>query len=169
MPAKIPKIAPDCNTVVRSELLALLRGGNAHDTFNDIIDQIPSKLINAKGPRDHTPWRILEHMRITQWDILEFVRNPDHESPPYPEGYFPPDDKPATEQQWKESVKDFLKDRKDLEKIITDSSTDFFRPIPHARAYTIFREIVLAADHNAYNLGMLNLLVEHLREQRRGK
>jgi hypothetical protein len=150
----------DPHRIVRKELLALLRGGNAHDTFADVIAQLPTRFINTHGPQSHTPWRILEHMRISQWDILEFIRNPDHASPPYPKGYFPAPNELAMESQWKDSIEHFLRDRRDLEKIVSDPHTDFFGPIPHAPEYTIFREIVLAADHNAYNLGMLNMLIE---------
>ena len=101
-------------------------------------------------------------MRIAQWDILEFIRNPDHVSPDYPEGYFPPPGERASERQWKKSVESFLADRAALEKIVSSRETDFFGAIPHAPGYTILREILLAADHNGYNLGMLNVLLEAL-------
>jgi hypothetical protein len=140
--------------VMRRELLALLRGGNAHMEFQEAIDRFPTEAINKKAVHvPYTPWHFLEHMRITQWDILEFVRNPDHVSPPYPEGYRPAPNEKADRSQWEKTIRSFRADLKSLEKLVEDPNTDLLGPIPHAREYTIFREILTAADHNAYHIG----------------
>lgn len=147
------------DAVVRRELLALLEGGNAHMEFNEAIDRFPIGKINARAPHvPYTPWHFLEHMRIAQWDILEFIRNPKHVSPDYPEGYRPRPDQRADAAQWEKTVNGFRADLRALEQIVKDDKTDFFAPIPHAKNYTIFREILVAADHNAYHIGEFALL-----------
>lgn len=145
--------------VVREQLLALLRGGNAHMGFDEAVAGFPLDQINAKPPRlPYSFWHLLEHMRIVQWDILEFVRNPDHVSPPYPEGYWPDEEEKAGKDQWERTLRDYRADLKGLQDILTDPSTDLFGPIPHAKGYNAFREMVLAADHNAYHIGEFVIL-----------
>jgi hypothetical protein len=147
------------DTVIRQELLALLSGGNAHMEFNEAIDRFPMKDINKKAPGvPYSPWHFLEHMRIAQWDILEFIRSPKHISPDYPEGYRPRADEHADAAQWKKTVKGIREDLKALEDIVRDEKTDLFGPIPHAKGYTVFREVLLAADHNAYHIGEFAML-----------
>ncbi len=147
------------NDPLRRELLALLEGGNAHMGFAEVVADFPPEHINSKPP--HTPysfWHFVEHIRIAQWDILEFIRNPRHVSPDYPEGYRPRPTEKTDERGWQNSVNGVLADLESLQEIVRDPKTDFFAPIPHARSYTIFREIVLAADHNAYHVGELAVL-----------
>ncbi len=145
--------------LLRSELLALLEGGNAHMGFAEVVADFPPEHINSKAP--HTPysfWHFVEHIRIAQWDILEFIRNPHHVSPVYPEGYRPRPTEKTDQEGWQKSINGVLADLEALEQIVRDPKTDFFAPIPHARSYNIFREIVLAADHNAYHVGELAVL-----------
>lgn len=145
--------------VVREELVALLEGGNAHMSFDEVIADLPVDRINAKAP--HTPysfWHFVEHIRIAQWDILEFIRNPDHVSPKYPEGYRPRPDEKTDAGGWQSSVDGVRADMEALKAMVRDPKIDLFGPIPHAPGYTIFREIVLAADHNAYHIGELAIL-----------
>jgi len=142
--------------VIREQLLALLRAGNAHMSFSDAVSGFPLKEINRRLPNaSYTVWHLLEHIRIAQWDILEFVRNPRHISPEFPAGYWPEEDQMATASQWKKTIKDFLNDLKAVEKLVKDPRTDFFSPIPHAKDYTLFLEILTLADHNAYHVGEL--------------
>ena len=141
---------------LRNELVMVLKGGNAHMNFEEALDNFPMAEINKKLPQaSYTPWHLLEHMRIAQWDILQFVINPDHQSPTFPDGYWPGVHQKATPAQWKKTVKGFLDDRKALEALVRNAKTEFFEPIPHARDYTIFREVLLAADHNAFHVGEL--------------
>jgi hypothetical protein len=145
--------------VLRRELLALLDGGNAHMGFEEVVAGFPVEYINSKPP--NTPysfWHFVEHIRITQWDILEFIRNPGHVSPPYPEGYRPRPDETTDEGGWRQSCDGVIGDLRALKDIVRDPAVDFFAPIPHARDYTIFREIVLAADHNSYHIGELAIM-----------
>jgi hypothetical protein len=106
----------------------------------------------------HTPWRLLEHMRIAQWDILEFSRNAAHVSPPFPEGYWPAGDAPPDSAAWDQSVAVFRADLQAMQDLVADPTTDLFARIPHGEGQTILREALLVADHNAYHLGQLVML-----------
>jgi len=141
---------------IREELLALLRGGNAHMSFDAAVSGFPMEEINRQVPNGtYKVWHLLEHMRIAQRDILEFVRNPDHVSPVFPDGYWPRPDETATPAMWRKSVSAIRSDLKAFQELAANPKTNLFGPIPHAKAYTVFREILLAADHNAYHLGEL--------------
>ncbi|MEN6617555.1 MAG: DinB family protein [Syntrophorhabdus sp.] len=143
----------DPDKVMRNELLALLKGGQAHMDFDEALVGFPLKEINRQVPNaSYMVWHILEHMRIVQWDILEFIRNPDHVSPDFPSGYWPTPGSKATSARWNKILKDIRSDLKALEAIVSNPETDFFSPIPHARDYNIFREVLLVADHNAFHL-----------------
>ena len=147
------------NDPVREQVLSLLRGGQAHASFDDVIKDLPAKLRGAKPDgAPHTAWQLLEHMRIAQWDILEFSRNAKHVSPQWPEGYWPKTEKPASDAAWKKSISSFKKDLAAMQKLVEDPKTDLYAKIPHGTGQNILREALLAADHNAYHIGQLVLL-----------
>ncbi len=137
------------------------RARRACQIFEDAVDVfgLPAEL---RGARVHdlpfTVWRLVEHMRIAQWDILEFSRDGKHASPPWPEGYWPAGDPPATPTAWEESIAAFHRDRKAMEELVNNPATDLFARIPHGTGQTILREAMLIADHNAYHLGQLIML-----------
>ena len=141
---------------LREHLLYLLRGGGAHLHFDAAVADLPAALRGAKPPGvPHTPWRLLEHLRICQWDILEFTRNPRHVSPPFPEGYWPAGDAPPDDAAWDRSVAAFRADLRAMQDLVADPATDLFTPLPHGEGQTALREALLVADHNAYHLGQL--------------
>lgn len=141
---------------LRDHLLYLLRGGGAHLSFDAAIADLPIALRGAQPSGvPHTPWRLLEHMRIAQWDILEFSRNPNHVSPKFPEGYWPLGDAPPDEAAWDRSVMAFRADLQAMCDIVADPATDLFARIPHGDGQTVLREALLVADHNSYHLGQL--------------
>ncbi len=145
--------------VQREQLQALLHEGNAHMSFSEAVAQFPSEYMNAMPPNvDYTPWQLLEHLRITQWDILEFIRNPQHVSPEWPEGYWPAQDVKADNAAWQRTCAAFQSDLAALEHIVTDPSTDLYTPLPHGAGQTIFREILVVADHNSYHIGEFAIL-----------
>ena len=111
-----------------------------------------------------TAWQLLEHMRIAQWDIVEFSRNPEHVSPDFPDGYWPPADAPPNQRSWAQSVARFREDLKAMRKLVSDPATDLMAPIPHGDGQTVLREALLVADHNAYHLGQLVLLLRLLKQ-----
>jgi DinB superfamily len=141
---------------LREHLVELLQGGSAHTVFDDVIKRVPPKLYGAKAPGlPHSPWMLLEHMRIAQWDILEFSRKPKHRSPAWPGGYWPKGAAPAAPGAWAQSVKGFRADLKAMQKLVSNPKTDLYKKIPWGDGQTILREAMLVADHNAYHLGQL--------------
>ncbi len=144
---------------MRQQLLQLLASRQAHPDFEKAIADLPPERRGAKPPgAPHSPWQLLEHMRIAQWDILEFSRNPAHVSPKWPEGYWPAGEAPPGASAWEKSVLAFRRDRKAMMDLIRNPRTDLCAKIPHGQAQTILREALLLADHNAYHLGQLVLV-----------
>jgi hypothetical protein len=149
----------DKDRALREHVLYVLRGGGAHADFEAVVADFPAELVNRKaGNIPYAAWQVLEHMRIAQWDILEFSRNPAHVSPPWPEGYWPASDAEADAGAWEKSVEAFRADLRAMEALVEDPSTDLFAPIPHGEGQTVLREALLVADHNAYHLGVLMTL-----------
>ncbi|MGD0468815.1 MAG: DinB family protein [Terriglobales bacterium] len=145
--------------LLRDQLLHLLKGGGAHISFDDAMRDWPVQLAGAKVANfPHTPWMLLEHMRLGQWDILEFSRNSKHVSPPWPEGYWPTSETPPNEQAWTASVAAFKKDLRTMERLVADLKVNLYARIPWGDGQTILREALLVADHNAYHLGQLVML-----------
>jgi hypothetical protein len=152
-------MSPDATAALRDHLLYLLRGGGAHLDFDAAVADLPPNLRGAKpAGQPHTPWRLVEHLRIAQWDILEFSRNPRHVSPPFPDGYWPAGDAPPDEGAWDRSVAAFRADLKAMQDLVADPATDLFAPVPGGQGQTVLREALLVADHNAYHLGQLVLV-----------
>src|SRR5262245_8076561 len=133
---------------LRDHVLYVLRGEGAHVTFDDFVADFPVKFCgqNVEG-LPYTAWQALEHIRIAQWDILEFSRDSKHVSPKWPEGYWPPKDQTGTPELWQETIEKFRNDLKQMENLVSDPSTDLFAKIPHGTGQTILREALLVADH----------------------
>jgi DinB superfamily len=144
---------------LREHLVELLKGGHAHADFEIAIKDMPANL-RGKIPKgaEHSPWQLLEHMHLAQRDIFEFIRNPDHVSPKFPEGYWPKSPTPPTKDAWDKAEKAFRADHKALIHLVEDESTDLLAKIPHGDGQTVLREVLLAADHTAYHLGAFVLL-----------
>lgn len=147
------------NPSLREHLLYLLGGGGAHLHFEQALQEIPPDLLGVRVEGcSHTLWRLLEHMRICQWDILEFSRNPKHVSPDFPDGYWPQEDAPPGIESWDLSRQAFREDLQSMIDLVADPETDLFASIPHGDGQTILREALLVADHNAYHLGQIVFL-----------
>jgi hypothetical protein len=144
-------------------LVELLTEGHAHIDFESAVKDWPADL-QGKKPQGaaHTPWEVLEHIRLAQWDILEFTRNPKHVSPEFPAGYWPKTPAPPDDKAWNKTLAAFRSDLKAIVKIAQNKSTDFFTPFAHGDGQTVLREVLLVADHNAYHLGELLLLRRQL-------
>lgn len=141
---------------LREDLVSLLTEGNAHASFDDAVKDTP---VAARGKRPegapHSPWELLEHLRIAQWDIIEYALDPKHVSPEFPAGYWPNSPEPPDDKAWDKSIATFRKDRKKLIAAIEKPSTDLLAPIPHAKKQSLLNKTLLLADHNAYHLGQL--------------
>jgi hypothetical protein len=158
-PKKKPAARPASSDQLRDHLLYLLQGGGAHASFDDAMGDWPVQLAGAKVANfPHTPWMLLEHMRLAQSDILEFSRNAKHVSPAWPEGYWPKSEAPADASAWRASMAAFKKDLRTMERIVADRKIDLYASIPWGDGQTILREALLVADHNAYHLGQLVML-----------
>jgi DinB family protein len=150
------------NDPVREQIIKLLQGGQAHLTLDDALKGFPPKLRGLKpAGAPHSAWQLLEHLRIAQWDILEFSRNAKHVSPKWPEGYWPSNDRPPTDAAWKKCISAIKRDCRAMQKLVENPRTDLYSKIPHGTGQNILREALLIADHNAYHIGQL-LLVRQL-------
>lgn len=144
---------------LRKHVLYLLRGGGAHMSFDDFVNSFPADLCNRQiEGLPYTPWQVLEHMRLAQWDIVEFSRDPDHVSPEFPKGYWPKPDELGSSASWQKTVDEFRQDLQHMEALVEDPATDLHARIPHGDGQTILREALLVADHNAYHLGTLTVM-----------
>jgi DinB superfamily len=141
---------------VRRHLVNLLTKAEAHVDAGSTLKDFPPQLRGRKPKGSpHTPWQLLEHMRLAQWDILQFSVDPKHVSPKWPDGYWPKHDAPSSDKAWQESVQQFLVDLDDICELVRDRKRDLFAPILHGDGQTLLREVLLVADHNAYHLGQL--------------
>ena len=149
---------------LRDQLIELLSGGNAHLSFEDLINDFP---VEKCGRRieglPYTAWQVLEHMRIAQWDILEFSRDASHLSPKWPEGYWPSVSQSGSMDLWNATVIQFRKDLKEMQELVSDPANDLFAKIPHGTGQTLLREALLLGDHNSNHMGALILMSRILR------
>jgi hypothetical protein len=147
------------DTALREQLAHLLRGGHAHAEVEQALRAYPASIAGKKIPGSaNTPWRLLEHIRLAQWDILEFSRDARHVSPEFPDGYWPESDAPPEDGAWGRTVDAICNDLQAMVALVEDPATDLFAPIPHGDGQTILREAFLVANHNAYHLGQMMFL-----------
>jgi len=145
--------------ILREQLLALLRGGNAHMNFDQAVADFPIDRINERPSNvEYTPWHLVEHLRIAQWDILNFVIDPEHKSPEWPKGYWPAVDARASGADWDRTLASFRQDLASLQELAANATQSLTADLPHAPGYTLVRELLLVADHNAYHIGELGIL-----------
>lgn len=144
---------------LRQQLAKLMDWGEAHADFNSAVKDFPSELLGrVPDGLPYSAWQLLEHIRIALWDIVEFSRGSKHKSPPWPDGYWPKTVAPPNEEAWEHSVKAILANLEAMRELVSDSHNDLFAPLPHGTGQTLLREVLLAADHNAYHLGQLILV-----------
>jgi|SRR6516162_412125 hypothetical protein len=149
------------NQLLRDHALWALNGDGAHLDFDAIIQDFPAKSrgLRPKGG-SHSPWELLEHLRICQRDVIDWINNPNYVSPDFPAGYWPTSPKPSSDKAWDESANAFRSDLKTL--VAMAESRDLLAPLPVGDGQTILRKILMIADHNAYHLGQLLLLKQVL-------
>lgn len=142
---------------LRAHLSELLEGKFAHIDIESALERFPVEKMNAGVENfPHTAWHLLEHIRIAQWDILEFSRDPKHVSPEFPDGYWNLSE--GTTEDWKKSVAAVLENLQEIRDLVSDEKNDLFKKIPHGDGQTLFREVLLASDHTAYHLGQIMVL-----------
>ena len=144
--------------IIQKQLLFLLRGGNAHIPIKRAVANFPVEFINKfTDGYEHNAWQLLYHLEIAQRDIIEFIKHPQYVSPDWPEGYWT-EKQIANTDDWTNTKNDFFSGLDEFESFIKNEKTDLFAPIPHAETYTIFREALVLAGHNAYHIGQLMML-----------
>ena len=145
---------------IRGQLVNMLTVGQAHMTFEDAVRNLPPDEINARAANvEYTFWHLLEHLRICQWDILDYIRNPNYKELTFPDDLWPAREATTDISGWQKTIQQFLSDRAELISIINDPQTDLYSPIPHGYdGHTILREILIVADHNAYHIGEFGIL-----------
>jgi DinB family protein len=140
---------------LREQLVSLLYGTEAHMSFEEAVAAFPAEAMNKRAPNvTYTPWHILEHLRLTQWDILEYMRDPrGHRSPEWPVGYWPAPDATTTPDGFRETVESFIADRAAVEQIVRDPSTDLTAVLSGTPGHTVVREVTILGNHNSYHVG----------------
>lgn len=154
----------DTQKNLRAHLAELLAGRSAHIALETVLEEFPVGEINTRlKDAPHTAWELLEHLRIAQWDIVEFSYNKKHVSPEFPDGYW--NKREGSAEDWKRSCAQILKDLQTMRELVADEKIDLFAPVPHGEGQTVLREALLVADHNAYHLGQLAFLMKMLEKK----
>jgi hypothetical protein len=144
---------------LRRQLLRLLEGLDAHMPFEEAVADFPDAAMNQRPPNvEYTPWHLIEHVRLTQADILDYIVNPEYAEMEWPREFWPDRSATATREQWDETVRGFLADRDALRAIVADEARDLFAVIPGTPGHSIVREVRIVGDHNAYHVGEFAVL-----------
>jgi len=151
--------AIDKEEVIINELIKLLNGGNAHASFEEAIKSLPFSILGTKVDQlPYTIWQLIEHIRITQWDILEFSKSPSHESPEWPDEYWPEHLKPIDETEWKGSLQQIQNDKQEFIELLKNRSNNIYESFPYGSGQNLIREGMLIADHTSYHIGQIILI-----------
>jgi hypothetical protein len=156
--ARSAKDAARAKDAVRTEVRTLVHGPS-YMTFEDVVADFPMPHINTRPPHvSYTPWHLLEHMRIAQRDILEYIEDPAYRLPNWPDDYWPTPDAQADDKMWKKTIADFLRDRAALEKIAANPKVALGSALPYAKQHTVIRELLIVSEHNTYHIGEFAIL-----------
>lgn len=141
---------------IRAHIINLLEWEDAHVDFETAVEDLPAPLRGRRVPGfAHSPWELLEHLRLAQRDLLDFCRDSGYKAPKWPDDYWPASSAPPDDASWDRSVKAFVADREEVKALVSDASLDLTAKIPHGTGQTYLRSILLVADHNAYHVGQL--------------
>ena len=150
-------ISPVHETVVEN-LVDLIEKGNAHVSLDDALD-IPFSLLGERPANvPYSTWQLAEHIRIAQWDLLEFSRNAKHVSPKWPDEYWPKETAPQSEDAWKECIKQIKADRKSFTDLVKNSGDDLYQPFDYGDGQSLLKEAMVLADHNSYHAGEIVII-----------
>jgi hypothetical protein len=144
---------------IRRQLVRLLDGLDAHMTFEDAVADFPDEAMNERPPNvDYTPWHLVEHIRLTQRDIVEYVTSPDYVEGEWPRDYWPDPAAMATRADWEATIRGFREDLATLRELVEDDDRDLNAVLPGTPGHTLLREVRIVADHNAYHVGEFAIL-----------
>jgi len=145
--------------VLRQLLEKVLGWGDAHVDFDAAVAGIPATLRGVQPlGAPHSAWELVEHLRLTQFDILDFCVNPSYEERAWPADYWPGNPVPPTAGAWNKSIANYRRDRDELGRLALDRKLDLTARIPHGSGQTYLRELLLVADHTAYHVGQIVLV-----------
>jgi hypothetical protein len=146
----------DTSEILRDQLSRLLERSEAHASFDAAVADIAPEVRGTRpAGLPHSAWELLEHIRLAQRDILEFCQDAVYVDRVWPEDYWPSTPEPPSPEAWDESVEAVRRDRKEFQRLIADPGVDLFGTVPHGTKQTYLREVLVAADHNAYHVGQL--------------
>lgn len=150
----------DNEQILRQQLVNMLTLQQAHMMFDDAVANFPQEHFNTRPPKvEYTFWHLLEHIRICQWDILDYIRNPNYVEPAFPDGIWPQRDATTDMTGWQNTINQFHQDLQELIQMVKNPKTDLYTQIPHGyQGHNILREILIVADHNAYHIGEFGIL-----------
>ncbi|QKZ14210.1 DinB family protein [Spirosoma sp. KUDC1026] len=149
----------DATAALRQQLVALLTGSNAHQSFDDAIKNLPVDLRGVKPEKlPYSIWQLVDHIRIAQEDILEFSRDSNYVSPPWPDGYWPKETTPPDATAWDTAVAKIRADRDAFVALLNDPEQDLYKPFAHGDGQNLLREALLIADHTAYHVGEIIII-----------
>ena len=158
MPAKSEQ-----TSVLRTQLVEFLRGGSAHADVKTALKGVPEAHYGARlKDTPHTLWELLEHLRFTLRDLLDFCTNPEYAAPAWPDDYWPGTPAPADKEAWKHAADGLLADLAAFEALVEDPSTDLEAKIPWGQGQSVLREVLLAIDHTSYHVGQFILIRKQL-------
>lgn len=156
---KEPTKNPSSHEALIENLADLLNKGNAHVSLDKALSNIDFKILGKRPDGlPYSLWQLAEHIRIAQHDILEFSRDPKYVSPKWPEGYWPTETAPTSENEWHQCVQQIKKDRASFIDLITHAGESLYSPIAHGDGQTLLKEALVVADHNSYHTGEIILL-----------
>lgn len=159
MMAQLDQSVSAINDAVRKQLIALLTGSNAHQSFDDAVNDLPAELRGVKPDKlPYSIWQLVDHIRRAQWDILAFSRDATHESPPWPSGYWTEEVAPADESAWRQALEQIRSDRDAFVSLLNDPTRDLYSSFEHGDGQNLLREAMLIADHNAYHIGEIIII-----------
>lgn len=145
--------------VLREMLTSMLKGGEAHVPVKTALQDVKAEFRNVRPKKEiHSVWENLEHIRIAQKDIIEYMLKPDWESPVWPDEYWPSPAEEASDEKWENSINEFFRDLEKMVKVVNDPKFDLTAPLPHAAQHNYLRQAFLVADHNAYHTGQIILV-----------
>ncbi|MGZ4049821.1 MAG: DinB family protein [Bacteroidia bacterium] len=151
-------VSPQFSTLIEN-IVDLIEKGNAHVSLDNALKNIPFSLLGEKpGNLPYSIWQIVEHIRIAQWDIIEFSRNAKHISPKWPDGYWPKKAAPKSKEEWNKCIEQIHADRKSFIELIKHAGDNLYEPFEYGSGQSLLKEALVLADHNSYHTGEIIII-----------
>ena len=156
---KAEKKAIDSHPILVNNIVELIETGNAHVSLDNALEDMPFSVLGKKpAGLPYSIWQLAEHIRIAQWDLLEFSRNAKHKSPKWPDGYWPKETTPKSEDAWKKCIEQIHADRKSFTELIKNAGDNLYKPFEYGTGQSLLKEALVLADHNSYHAGEIIII-----------